>query len=420
MARADRRLTPGGLRAETALTVGAALGSTFLAGLASLGAARVLGVDDQGAWAVMLATAVLAASVGTLGFQEAAPYAILRSAVPARRATAARACALALVLGLLTALVVLPIAFLTAAGDPGTAAACATAALAGALVVFGVLQRAVQATLGPGWYAPSLLVAAGGKLAAVIVLWAVDAMSPAAVGTVWAVASLAGAATAAVGLARGTGRGAIDVRGALAAYRPHAGFALATLATIGATTVAQRVDILLVEGLQDVGQAGLYSVAVQLGDLLLVAPGAIGIVVFRRGASGHGDHWEDFVRATRWTLVLGVVAGAVTAAAATPLLELVFGDAYGDAATALRLLVPGIVILAVQSVVSHYVASRGRPRAVMVAWAVAAVAMIAGDLLVIPDHGIEGAAVVSSVGYALCLVLHLPALRAARRVADGA
>ena len=153
----------------------------------------------------------------------------------------------------------------------------------------------------------------------------------------------------------------------------------------------------------------------QFADLLLVAPGAIGIVVFRRGASGHGDHWDDFVRATRWTLVLGVAAGAVTAALAEPLLELVFGDAYGDAATALRLLVPGIVVLAVQSVVSHYVASRGRPRAVVVAWAVAAVAMVVGDLVVIPDHGIEGAAVVSSLGYALCLVLHLPALNAVRR-----
>jgi O-antigen/teichoic acid export membrane protein len=156
---------------------------------------------------------------------------------------------------------------------------------------------------------------------------------------------------------------------------------------------------------------------VQLADLLLVAPGAIGIVVFRRGASGHGDHWDDFVRATRWTLVLALVAGAVTAALAEPLLELIFGDDYGDAATALRLLVPGIVVLAVQSVVSHYVASRGRPRAVMVAWAVAAVAMIVGDLLVIPDHGIEGAAVVSSLGYALCLVLHVPAPRAAHRPA---
>ena len=49
--------------------------------------------------------------------------------------------------------------------------------------------------------------------------------------------------------------------------------------------MVQRVDVLLVNGYEGSHAAGLYAVAVQFADLLLVVPAALGLVVFRRGAS---------------------------------------------------------------------------------------------------------------------------------------
>jgi O-antigen/teichoic acid export membrane protein len=72
------------------------------------------------------------------------------------------------------------------------------------------------------------------------------------------------------------------------------------------------------------------------------------------------------------------------------------------------------VLLGLQSVISNYVASRGRPRAVLVAWTASAVFGIAADLWAIPQFGIAGAAAVSSLSYLLVLLLHVQALLALR------
>jgi O-antigen/teichoic acid export membrane protein len=114
--------------------------------------------------------------------------------------------------------------------------------------------------------------------------------------------------------------------------------------------------------------------------------------------------------------VAGVTTGLalVLAACAPFLIELLIGSAYASAVTPLRILLPGTVILGVQSVVSMYVASRGRPRAVATAWVIAAIVTVIGNVIAIPRWGASGAAAVSTASYALVLVLHLRPLRAAR------
>jgi O-antigen/teichoic acid export membrane protein len=51
---------------------------------------------------------------------------------------------------------------------------------------------------------------------------------------------------------------------------------------------------------------------------------------------------------------------------------------------------------------------------VLLAWGAGAVATLAANLYVIPRHGIEGAAAVSTAGYGLVLALHVVAVRQVR------
>jgi O-antigen/teichoic acid export membrane protein len=106
------------------------------------------------------------------------------------------------------------------------------------------------------------------------------------------------------------------------------------------------------------------------------------------------------------------VAAAIAAAAlAGWLVPFVFGTAYRGSIEPLRWLLPGTLAFSLQSVLSNYIAGRGRPRLVLIAWLAGAVVAIAADLVVIPAFGIAGAAIVSSASYVLVTSIHFRALR---------
>jgi O-antigen/teichoic acid export membrane protein len=178
--------------------------------------------------------------------------------------------------------------------------------------------------------------------------------------------------------------------------------------------VTQRVDVLLVLGLRGVRDAGLYAVASQFGDLLLIFPAALGYVMFRRGSTSTAEHWTDALRSIRWAAIAGLAAALVLEVIASDVVRLLFGARYQPSVAAVRLLLPGIVVLSVQSVISAYVASRGRPRVVLFAWLAGATFGLVADLIVIPTAGIRGAALVSTLSYCLVLGLHIFALRRLR------
>jgi O-antigen/teichoic acid export membrane protein len=136
--------------------------------------------------------------------------------------------------------------------------------------------------------------------------------------------------------------------------------------------------------------------------------------MFRRGSTSAAKHWEDALRSIRWTVAAGLAMALVIEVFASDVVRLLFGERYEASVVAVRLLLPGIVLLSAQSVISAYVASRGRPRAVLLAWLSGGTFGVVADLIVIPIDGIRGAALVSTLSYGLVLGLHISALRRLR------
>ena len=407
----------GPLARDSVLTGAGALLTVGLSGIASIVVARALGPSGRGEWAAIFSLATLAGTIGALGLPAAAGFAVGRAGEH-RRATAeaglVASSALALVALLLYAAV-----WLTA--SPATTDAAAVA-LGGGIAAITVVQSVALQTVLVGAslraYALAQVIPAAGALAVILAFAIAGKLSLVTVGGVYAGRAAAGAllCTAAlrrVGLVRRRFTG-LRPR-AFATMAPYAGYALATFLTISLTTLVQRADVLLISGMLGSRPAGLYAVAVQLLELLIVLPGVLGFLLFRRGARSTPDHWTDAVRALRWAAAIQVVAASVVLVAATPIVRLLFGSAYVDSVVAIRWLMPAAVFLGLQSVISNYIAGRGRPRSVLVAWAVGAIVGIGLNVLIIPRHGIAGAAAVSSLAYAIVLALHLTALREVRR-----
>ncbi len=164
------------------------------------------------------------------------------------------------------------------------------------------------------------------------------------------------------------------------ALRPYLSYAMITFGTLSLTTIVQRVQLLLVNGFKGPYAAGLYAVAVQVSDLLPVVPAALGLVMFRRGARAVPDHYSEVVSVLRWTGAFVVAAALVRLGAmAGWLIPLVFGSHYRGSVEPLRLLLPGTVAFSLQSVLSSYLAGRGRPRIVLFAGSAGAVVGICAD-----------------------------------------
>jgi O-antigen/teichoic acid export membrane protein len=129
------------------------------------------------------------------------------------------------------------------------------------------------------------------------------------------------------------------------------------------TFLVMRIDMIVVQQILGSSEAGLLSVAVSMADAFAVLPVAVGAVMFPHLAkeSVLSRRWA---RTKRMTLSVAAIVSAalgVFCAIAHRLIPLVFGDAFGGAVELFYWLAPGILFLAVTSVLSSYVASVGQP-----------------------------------------------------------
>jgi O-antigen/teichoic acid export membrane protein len=405
------------LFSDATLGVVGAIASTGIAGIASIVIARELGVTDRGRWAVIASLAVIVSTLGAFGLPTAAAFAGARLQATERIRTVQAAIAATSMLALLSAVGYLAIAAIIRPPAP-TVAVVAGLTIPLATVWYTVTHQLTLTVASMRGYALAQIAASAVTLAVIATIAITTTLSVLIVVLVSAGGQATGAAVSLVSLkqhgALGEHRLLAGPRMAMRILGPYLNYALITFATLSLTQIVQRVDVLLVSGYRGPHAAGLYAVAVQVTDLILVIPAALGFVMFRRGARSAPDHFSDAILVLRWTGLFGIAASLVALAVAAHVIPLVFGSGYQGSVSAFRWLLPGTVAFSLQSVLSNYLAGRGRPRIVLVAWLCGAVTGVVADLLVIPAYGITGAAIVSSASYVLVTGIHFHALRSVR------
>lgn len=166
-----------------------------------------------------------------------------------------------------------------------------------------------------------------------------------------------------------------------------------------------RLDLLLVNGYLGSREAGVYSVTAAIAEAMLLIPLVVGLNLLPRVARGVGPAMSAAAfRAT--AIVLGGACIAVAVAAA-PLVKILFGAEFSDAAELLQLLAPGILALGLATVLSHHFAGEGYPLRVVAPSGIALVINAALTLALLGPLGVRGAAVASSISYVLFLVMQV-------------
>ncbi len=168
------------------------------------------------------------------------------------------------------------------------------------------------------------------------------------------------------------------------------------------TFAVMRAGILFVSHYCGTAEAGLYSNAQQLAELLVVIPSVIGTMLFSRVAGG--DKAELTARVTRTSAAIFLPVFAVMALFRTGIITLFFGAEFLPSSDVFLIFLPGTFLLGLEVIISSDIAGRGYPWPAALAWIPILALNIVGYLLLIPRYGINGAAASTSLSFVIMFV----------------
>ncbi|MDQ3741535.1 MAG: lipopolysaccharide biosynthesis protein [Actinomycetota bacterium] len=384
------------------------LAANLVAGVVT---ARALGPEGRGE---AVAIAMLAVNLGLIfafGCAHAASYRYARDASSGGRLLTAWA-ALLLGLGALaiaTGQLAIPVLFDAQSEEAVTLGRLYLATIL--LVLANELTRGLL--LGAGEY---LFVSAARfaqpALVAVtqLVLWALDAMSVESV-LITAAASTLLVQVVAFARVRHVTGGFGPFDRALARETYAYGFRGQGIVLGG--TLNQRLDLLILPAFVVAADIGLYSIAANVSLIVYAVANSFSSLLLPAAVRSGERGPATVVRSLHAVGAIALGAALVLFVLARPALEVVYGDAFGDAASTLRLLLPGAVLLAAASILNAGLYAAGRPGAATSTQVTGLLVTVVGLLVFVPDGGITAAALVSSVAYATVFTVALVRYRRA-------
>ena len=170
-----------------------------------------------------------------------------------------------------------------------------------------------------------------------------------------------------------------------------------------------RIDLFLVNYILGSKQAGYYSVAATMADLVYMLPVIIGTILFPKlsSLSDIGMKWELTKKVAYGVGSIMLVLTVAIAFLAKPVIGILYGEAFLPAAPVFAWLMPAILLLSVNSILMNYFASIGMPSIVIYSPGVATCLNIVLNIYLIPVWGGIGAAWSSIAAYGVMLVFSL-------------
>jgi len=408
---------PGGSGSRSALGILATRIAVYPITIATgIVVARVLGPSDRGAFAFLTLLGSFVLPLLTLGFGAGIIYLVSsgRAAVPG---VATAALLVGFLQGGLTAAVVWLLWRLGWAG--ATAANVPPGAMGAALLLLpvqGMVLMASRLVLGASWFSLGNWLAVAVPLLNAVALTALVVLGGWGVAGAVAALCVSNVASLAVHVA------AIGRRFGMR-LRPTPGF-LGGAFSYGvrawpgdlAIRANLRLDQLLLGFWGGSASLGLYSVAVNLSELLWLLPDSAGPVLYNRlaPAAQEQERRALVARAHRVLLAGVVLPAAVLALVGGPVVRLFYGEAFAGAGLPLLLLLPGTVASTTAKVLTKYFAASGAPgksSGLQIAGFAVSGALYVG---LIPVWGAVGAALASSLGYAAAAGVSLWLFRGAQ------
>jgi len=168
------------------------------------------------------------------------------------------------------------------------------------------------------------------------------------------------------------------------------------------TFVNYRSDIFLVNFFLTPVATGIYVIAVQISEKLWMLSQAFSTVMLPRLSAMHKTPEARTALTNKGFLIVSTITALASIGLALALWWLiapVFGEEYLEALPAFLWLLPGVIAWAGSRIYANCIAAAGRPIWNLYVSLCVVMINIVGNVLLIPKHGIVGAAWATSVAY---------------------
>lgn len=160
-----------------------------------------------------------------------------------------------------------------------------------------------------------------------------------------------------------------------------------------------RLDVFLIGVFLPTDYIGYYTIATLYAERIWEFPTAIRTALLYHASANSTDAPQITAQTTRVAMVFVTLTTVGLAVVAYPFIILVHGAAYQPAVLPLIILMPGVWMLSLGKLLGVYLASINRPEIGTYAGIISLVFTLVLDLWLIPQLGIPGAALASSVSY---------------------
>lgn len=191
--------------------------------------------------------------------------------------------------------------------------------------------------------------------------------------------------------------------------RAIAGFAgLAGIAS-GISYLNYRADVFVVKHFEGESGVAVYSLAVYLAESVWQVSGSLALAAYARlGSLPRGEAARLTTRVMRHTVVLLGLICVTLFVVAGLLQQYLFGEEYAGMASALRFLLPGVLLYGLaQSFSGFYTYQRGMPWVSSLVAGAGLIIDISLAFVLIPRMGVNGAALASAAAYSTAIIAGL-------------
>ncbi len=366
--------------------------------VAALVLARSLGPAGRGVMAFFIVTALVGSRLASLGQSDATAVAAARHA-DRRAAVFGNAVCFGVLFGAAGGAVVFALGAAVRRRLPEGIDLGVLGLLAAGVLLTTVSALAGGYLRGAGRFRAYALVyglAPWLYAAVLIALWAGPGVDVHRAEVAWDVYALAGAGALLLAGLRvaGVARPARDLA------REAVGFGVRAWVGSLAAILNARVDQILMGFITTEAVLGVYSVAVNVAEVLLYLPNAVGTTLLPAIARGAPELLlPRTLDAMRRLALVTVVSIAVAAAVGVPCIPLVFGSAFGPSRVPFLLLLPGALGYSVLVVTETALLAAGAPQLASLESLVALVVGVALDVALVPPLGADGASAAATAAF---------------------
>lgn len=170
-----------------------------------------------------------------------------------------------------------------------------------------------------------------------------------------------------------------------------------------------RADTFLIAYFSNSLSVGIYNVAVSIAERLWIVSQSVSNVLFPKISSMSNNDEKDYLTTmlTRNVLLISIITSIILVLISDFLILLLFGSAYEDAALPLKILMPGIVFLSVDRILSNDLSGRGKPEMSMYTSITTIILNIFLNIILIPKYGLSGAAFSTSLSYTVAFIIKI-------------